>query len=63
MKLKPNQERARLAIILLWIVLGIEAASLISSILQYSLLTDMNNDVFVSDEKMECLFGVRVVIS
>lgn len=35
---KPNDRRARLAILFSWIVIGLEALSLISSILQYGLL-------------------------
>ncbi|GHT51775.1 hypothetical protein FACS189440_21200 [Bacteroidia bacterium] len=48
--LKPNERRAKNAILLIWIVLALEIASLISSYLQYNLLQTIARGGGVSDE-------------
>src|SRR5690554_7520518 len=44
-KLKPNDERAKAAIILIWIILGLEVLSLISSYMQLNLLGYADTDL------------------
>lgn len=48
--LRPNSERARNAIILIWCVLVLEIASLVSGYLQYDLLQTAANGGFISAE-------------
>ncbi len=48
--LKPNEQRARYAILLIWIVLALEIVNLISSYMQYDLLQTIANGGLVSDE-------------
>lgn len=45
-QLKPNETRARTAIIMLWIVLAAEILSFISGLLQYNMLNEMSSDGF-----------------
>ena len=47
-KLRPNKQRANIAIILIWIVFGIEILSIISGYLQYQLLQSFSNGNVVS---------------
>ena len=47
--LKPNEKRAQNAIILIWIVLGLEVVSLISAYFQYELLQKIANGETVSE--------------
>lgn len=49
-QLRPNQNRAGMAITLIWIIFALEIASLISGMLQYSLLQDISDGLYVSDE-------------
>ena len=46
--LRPNKKRANIAMILIWIVIGIEILSLISGYLQYLLLNSISNGNVVS---------------
>ena len=46
--LKPNEQRAKAAIILIWIVLILEITSLVSSYLQYDLLQRISSGAIVS---------------
>lgn len=46
--LRKNDERARLAVLMLYVMVALEAVSIVSSYLQYNLLVDMRNGVFVS---------------
>jgi hypothetical protein len=48
--LKPNGQRAKNAITLIWIVLAIEIASLISGYFQYDLLQSVANGGYISTE-------------
>ncbi|MDR0666202.1 MAG: DUF4328 domain-containing protein [Campylobacteraceae bacterium] len=49
-KLKPNEQRAKKAIILIWIVLILEIVSFISSYMQYDLLQTFANGGYISPE-------------
>jgi uncharacterized membrane protein len=51
--LRPNEQRAKNAIILIWIVLALEIVNLISSYMQYDLLQTIANGGFVSDGAAE----------
>jgi hypothetical protein len=53
MELRNNEKRARIAILLIWIVLGLEIISLISSYLQYDLLQTASNGGYVSNREVE----------
>ena len=48
--LKPNEQRAKTVLILLWIVLSVEIISLVSYIFQYLLLQSVANGEGVSEE-------------
>jgi len=48
--LRPNQQRAKIAITLIWIVLALEIVSLISGYFQYDLLQTVANGVEISME-------------
>ncbi len=48
--LKPNKQRAKTAIILIWIVLSFEIISFISNLMQYNLLQIILNGGYVSVE-------------
>jgi len=48
--LRPNEQRAKLAVTLLWISMAVTIVSLFSSYLQYNLLQDIDNGVTVSSE-------------
>ncbi|MBL7884329.1 MAG: DUF4328 domain-containing protein [Bacteroidia bacterium] len=48
--LKPNEKRAKNAIVLIWIVFTLDIASLISGYMQYNLLTAFNNGAEISAE-------------
>ncbi len=48
--LRPNAQRAKTAITLIWIVLGIEIFALVSSLLQYFLLQDAANGELITEE-------------
>ena len=52
-KLRPNEQRAKIAILLIWIVLALEIVNLISNYLQYDLLQTIANGGFISDEAAE----------
>ncbi|MDR1199440.1 MAG: DUF4328 domain-containing protein [Prevotellaceae bacterium] len=51
MKLKSNVQRAKNAILLKWIVLGLTVISLFSSYLQYDLLQIIANDGYITEEQ------------
>lgn len=51
--LRKNDERARLAVLMLYVMVALEAVSIVSSYLQYNLLVDMRNGVFVSQDQLE----------
>jgi len=52
-KLKPNEQRAKTAILWIWIVLALEIVSLISSYMQYNLLQIVANGGFISEKAAE----------
>lgn len=47
--LRPNKQRANIAMLLLWIVVGLEVAMLLSQLSQYELLKQIKNGIYVSD--------------
>lgn len=49
-KLRPNEQRAKNAIVLIWIILALEIASLISGYFQYDLLNTVANGGEISTE-------------
>jgi len=49
MNLRPNADRAKVAILLLYIMLALGITAAISSFMQWQLLNDFNNGVHVSD--------------
>jgi Domain of unknown function (DUF4328) len=48
--IRPNKSRAKNAIIVIWIIMGLDVISMISSYLQYDLLAFANAGGFISDE-------------
>lgn len=48
--IRPNHERARIAILLIWIYLGVEVISFMSGYMQYELLLAIQNGETISDE-------------
>lgn len=51
-RLRPNDQRAKTAITLLWVVMFVEFISLISSFMQYSLLNDLANSGNISMDEL-----------
>jgi len=51
--LRPNEQRAKNAILLIWIVFALEIVNLISSYMQYDLLQTIANGGYISDEAAE----------
>ena len=51
--LRPNEQRAKNAILFIWIVLALGIVNLISSYMQYDLLQTVANGGFISDEVAE----------
>ncbi len=51
--LRPNKQRARNAIMLIWIVMGLEVVLLISGYLQYELLNQWANGGEISIESAD----------
>lgn len=52
-RLRPNNKRAKNAILLIWIMLILEVISFVSCYFQYSLLNSIVNEVDVSEETLE----------
>lgn len=48
--LRPNTQRAKTAIILIWVVMGLQIVSLYSSYLQDQLLSESGDGAFISEE-------------
>lgn len=48
--LKPNEQRAKTAITLIWIVMAVECLAAISGFMQYGLLMDVANGIEVSED-------------
>lgn len=51
-KVKPNAERAKLAQVMIWCVMGLSLLSILSSYWQLNLLEDLKNDAFVTDQML-----------
>ncbi|MDR2009982.1 MAG: DUF4328 domain-containing protein [Bacteroidales bacterium] len=51
--LRPNEHRAKNAIIMIWVVMALEIVNIISSYMQYNLLQTIANGEFVSDAAAE----------
>lgn len=49
--MKPNQQRARIAIILIWIVCSMDIISMVSGLFQYQLIEDAKNGVMVTTQR------------
>jgi hypothetical protein len=66
--LRPNEQRAKNAVVLIGIVLALEFVNLISSYMQYDLLQTLANGGFISDEAAdandtrESFFGIVYLI-
>ena len=60
--LRPNEQRAKNAILLIWIVFAIEIVNLLSSYMQYDLLQTIANGGIVSDETIESNDTREVVV-
>jgi len=52
-KIKPNAKRADIAQLLLWIIIGLDFIGIISSYLQYNLLSEALNGVYITDSEAE----------
>jgi hypothetical protein len=50
MKLRDNEQRAKTAILFIWIVMSLEIVSAFSSFMQYDLLQTIANGGYISDE-------------
>jgi Domain of unknown function (DUF4328) len=71
--LKPNDQRGNLAVLLIWIVLGLEILSLISGYFQFDLLNEVKNGANVSTGKatandlregiLGIIYGIAYLIS
>lgn len=49
-EVKPNSERARILLLIIWIILALEIISIFSSVLQYNLLQTISNGGEISSE-------------
>jgi hypothetical protein len=50
LEVKPNNERSRILLLLIWIVLALEIISIFSNVLQYNLLQTVSNGEEVTNE-------------
>ena len=50
--LRPNQQRAKIAMILIWIVFALEIISFISGFLQYNLLEEAKNGHYFTNDQL-----------
>ncbi len=53
LELRPNGKRAKILLIFIWIVLGLEVIGILSSILQYNLLQIVTNGGTITSEEAE----------
>jgi hypothetical protein len=60
--IKPNESRSKIAITVIWIIFFLEIISFISGYLQYDLLTNAANGIFISDEEIEASNKRELVI-
>ena len=51
--LRPNEQRAKNAILILWVILALEIASVISGYLQYELLSVVADGGYITDEEAD----------
>ena len=51
--LRPNENRAKTALILLYIMLALEVVMLVSNLLQYILIEDINAGKFIGDDTID----------
>ena len=69
MELRPNAERAKNAILLVWIVTAIEVVSFLSGYMQYNLLVsvqnggDISDDVATSNDLREQIIGIVLLVA
>lgn len=69
LQLKPNGQRAKTLITLIWIVLGLEVISLVSSGLQYNLLQtvsyggEITNEAATANDLREQIVGILYLIA
>ncbi|MGQ1948689.1 DUF4328 domain-containing protein [Geofilum sp. OHC36d9] len=69
LKLKPNAQRAKILLTFIWIVLGLEVISLISSGLQYDLLQiianggEITNDAATANDLREKIIAILYMIA
>jgi len=68
-ELKPNEQRAKYAMILIWMMLGFEILSFISGYLQYELLQNAKDGIEISlaradanDLRERIINGVNFVV-
>jgi len=72
-KLRPNGQRAKNAVLMIWIVMAMSVIMLISSLIQYRILSQMNEGVIISPDEIETndlrvgfiliLYGIVYLIS
>tara|TARA_R110002050_G_scaffold109796_1_gene221120 strand:- start:43802 stop:44626 length:825 start_codon:yes stop_codon:yes gene_type:complete len=66
--IRPNEQRAKLAQLFIWLVMALDIISIFSSYMQYNLLQSLQNDEFVTDEMLnsndtrEQIIGVLYLI-
>lgn len=60
--IKPNQQRAKTAVLLIWCLMALDVICIISSYFQYELLTVANNGGFISDAEAEANDNREMII-
>ncbi|AYN04196.1 DUF4328 domain-containing protein [Flavobacterium sp. 140616W15] len=61
-ELRPNEQRAKNAMLLIWIVLSINIVSLISNFLQYNLLHTVANGGFITPDEANANDSTQQII-
>lgn len=61
-ELRPNGQRAKNAILLIWIVLAINVVSLVSNLLQYNLLHTVGNGGFITPDEANANDSTQQII-
>ncbi|MCC9070408.1 DUF4328 domain-containing protein [Flavobacterium sp. F-65] len=62
-ELRPNGQRAKNAILLIWIVLAINVVSLVSNLLQYNLLHTVGNGGFITPDEANANDSTQQIIA
>lgn len=62
-KLRDNSERARLAVVMLYVMAGLDFLSAISSFLQYRLLVNLKNGDFISQDAIQMNDGRESILA